>query len=591
MTQYCTLVVSDEAEKWPLDKKLVLIDGWCAFNNELFILKNNSEIDFSCLLSKEDKYSKDQRHFNARAVESRILKKLIIILNDHHKVNYSERCWKILLGHWLRRYVEVAYNRHFNIQSAFNKFNIDKVVLIRYNPSYLISKNSRDAKTLFSDPYWNSCLYSNIIYKYYNFKNVRYSFIEYSKSTILKKRIKKPIRKFLSFIYKYLSSIGIYFRRNTDPFYINTYLSKWFEIKLFLLNKVFPVAWRPPELQSSIFVDFKTRQDLAKKILEGEISTDIDSFIFSSIFECIPKIYVEDFRATLKKTRDYNLWPKYPKYIFTSNNFDFDDFFKFWLIQKINNSVPYIVGQHGNNYGTSRYMNPSIEEETADYFITWGGWGIAPKYKSCCIFKESGRILKYNKNGFLLLIQNCASERDSLFENYFSYIKYLENIYVIINKISELSNKNIYLRMHPNYLIKNFNEHDLILNNKNIYKTDYGGVALRELIRGSRLVVHGYDSTGILETLSQNIPTTAFLFEGLDAIRDEALKDYLMLIEVGIFHLTPQSISDHINSVFDNIDDWWLDERVQQARIFFCTKYARYVNNPDVCLNQIFSRM
>jgi putative transferase (TIGR04331 family) len=301
MTQYCTLVVSDEAEKWPSDEKLVLIDGWCAFNNKLFLLKDNLEIDFSCLLHKEDKYSKDQRHSIARAVESRILKKIIIILNDYHEVNYSERCWKILLGHWLRRYVEVVYNRHLNIQNAFSKFNINKVVLSRHSSSDLISKNSRDANTFFSDPYWNSCLYTKIIYQCFNFKNVRYSFIEYSKNIILNKRVKKPIRRLFSFTYRHLSSLGIYFRRNADPFYINTYLSKWFEIKIFLLNKVFPVAWRSPELQSSTFIDFKTRQDLAKKISEGEISTDIDSFIFGSIFEFIPKLYVEDFRAILKK--------------------------------------------------------------------------------------------------------------------------------------------------------------------------------------------------------------------------------------------------------------------------------------------------
>jgi hypothetical protein len=38
------------------------------------------------------------------------------------------------------------------------------------------------------------------------------------------------------------------------------------------------------------------------------------------------------------------------------------------------NGSKYIVGAHGANYGTYSYMNPSVEEVTADSFFTWG-WG------------------------------------------------------------------------------------------------------------------------------------------------------------------------------------------------------------------------
>ena len=41
-------------------------------------------------------------------------------------------------------------------------------------------------------------------------------------------------------------------------------------------------------------------------------------------------------------------------------------------------------------------------------------------------------------------------------------------------------------------------------------KVDTGEVDIRDLISRSRLVVHSYDSTGILETLNLNIPTLAF---------------------------------------------------------------------------------
>jgi putative transferase (TIGR04331 family) len=92
--------------------------------------------------------------------------------------------------------------------------------------------------------------------------------------------------------------------------------------------------------------------------------------------------------------------------------------------------------------------------------------------------------------------------------------------------------------------------------------------------------VHAYDSTGILETLSQNIPTVAFWQNGLEHVRDSARPWYQLLIDVGIVHLSAASAAAHVNSVWDDVAGWWNLAVVKGARLAFCNQYARTVPHP-----------
>ena len=113
-----------------------------------------------------------------------------------------------------------------------------------------------------------------------------------------------------------------------------------------------------------------------------------------------------------------------------------------------------------------------------------------------------------------------------------------------------------------------------------LLKIDNGKIAIRNLIADSRLVVHSYDSTGILETLSQNIPTLAFWQNGLDHLREEVRPDYQKLIDAGIIHLSARSVADKVNEIWNDVDHWWLNEDLQDARNQFCNIYAKTCKNP-----------
>ena len=97
-----------------------------------------------------------------------------------------------------------------------------------------------------------------------------------------------------------------------------------------------------------------------------------------------------------------------------------------------------------------------------------------------------------------------------------------------------------------------------------LLKLETGKININKLISKSRLVVHSYDSTGILETLSQNIPTLAFWQNGFDHLENSAIPHYQALADVGIIHLSPESIAKKINDVWKDVDQWWSQTNVQK---------------------------
>ena len=100
------------------------------------------------------------------------------------------------------------------------------------------------------------------------------------------------------------------------------------------------------------------------------------------------------------------------------------------------------------------------------------------------------------------------------------------------------------------------------------------------MIKQSRLIIHGYDSTGILETLSFNIPSLAFWQNNFEHLRESAKPYYQLLVDSGIVHTSAESLANKVNEVWDNVDAWWCQSNVQDARLKFCERYARTSKNP-----------
>ena len=90
----------------------------------------------------------------------------------------------------------------------------------------------------------------------------------------------------------------------------------------------------------------------------------------------------------------------------------------------------------------------------------------------------------------------------------------------------------------------------------------------------------------MLENLSDNIPVIAFW--GKEQQLSESAKPYYqLLVDVGIIHFSAISAAEKINEVWDNVENWWNQSNLQEAREKFCHRYAKKSQNPVTELKQI----
>jgi len=103
---------------------------------------------------------------------------------------------------------------------------------------------------------------------------------------------------------------------------------------------------------------------------------------------------------------------------------------------------------------------------------------------------------------------------------------------------------------------------------------------LLPLIEKSRIYISTYNATTFLESLSWNIPTLIFWDVDHNELSKNAKYDFDLLKSVGIFHDTPESAAIHLTEVWDDIDSWWKDKKLQDIREDFCFKYSRKSKDP-----------
>ena len=164
-------------------------------------------------------------------------------------------------------------------------------------------------------------------------------------------------------------------------------------------------------------------------------------------------------------------------------------------------------------------------------------------------------------------------------------IQRFEEHFLFVKSLPKTIQNQITVRLHRNeygwYIDKRWKDQfsDIVL--------DDGTSNMDHLMRNSRIFVYTYNSTGYLESLSWNIPTLIFWNLDSSPLRDDAMPYYNRLKEAGIFHQTPQSAAAKVAEIWDDVPTWWNQQEIQEAREFFCYRYARTISNPTTVLKSI----
>ena len=374
--------------------------------------------------------------------------------------------------------------------------------------------------------------------------------------------------------------------RGSDAFIINSYLPIKEMVKLHLLLGQIPQFWRHPS-SSYPEPDIQLRKTLR---LNVENHSGLSKAIYLLLFDVLPSCYLEGYKKLSNETQALS-WPTNPNFIFTSNNFDTDELFKAWAGDRVEQGVPFYLGQHGNNYGTMKICPSEIEcVETADKFITWGWKDENPKCAQAFIFKTIGKKKQqYNKNGGLLLIEVQIPPRIETRDTCFIHGLYQKDQFSFVSLLKNDIQSRLTVRLHDSFRQLSWCDDQRWRDQFPSINIEKGNLNIQKLISDSRIVVQSYDSTGMLETLALNIPTICFWDHNFHFIRDSAHPYYEQLRDVGIVHTSPESAAKKISEIWDNVDEWWESKKVQSAREAFCEQYARMKKKPVRTLKRLLT--
>lgn len=585
------LITTADERTWKLNEPVVFLGEWCRVYGRRHVWqKMDSIVAAPYGLSVNEKDADGQY---ARALEEKLLPRVREILNEYHNSQFDLRGWKVIIGHWLRRLIHVVLNRVRTLQACFSSHVIAGTTTINRSFLSTVPMNSAEASGLFNNDIWNNILYARImsILEMGVFPVYPLDCREVHQSPISRRELKRQsmTRRFLKGGLSLTSRLAASLARRHDPVIVASYLRPKEEIKLHLSLRQAPQLWRTPSISAACETDTSLRCRLGAAMLAEAPTDEIHSVLAQLLFELIPRSYLEGFDH-LKEASDSMKWPRNPEFIFTSNRFDTDDVFKQWTAQKISEGVPYIVGQHGNNYGTFRYAYPTVEEETADRFFTWGWSKESARYCPAFVFKTVGSNLQHSKKGGLLLVEVSMPHRRSTWDDEFEFHKYFEEQQAFVRELDEDVQANTTIKLHSWYVHFRWNELDRWRDAGTSAKVDYYTLNIDSLIARSRLLIYSYDSTGILENLQRNIPTLAFWQNGLDHVVEEEKPYYELLVSAGIVHLSPESAADKVNKIWRNVEAWWSSKTIQLARQAFCNRYARDSEHPIKQLKHLLRR-
>ena len=98
----------------------------------------------------------------------KILNILKPILNDINEVNYDTKCYEILLGAWLRKFIQQTLLKFKLLNDGTNAHKIDSVKIFDTKDYLFVTSETQTIQHATIDKNWNAQMYSELI-NYFNF--------------------------------------------------------------------------------------------------------------------------------------------------------------------------------------------------------------------------------------------------------------------------------------------------------------------------------------------------------------------------------------------------------------------------------------
>lgn len=508
-----------------------------------------------------------------------IIKDLREILNEFHQINFSIDQWDILIRIWTHRTISLLLNKFSKIDKAFRENDICSVTVYENNINDLVNLETEDISKNSDNLYLNNIIFDEII----NFKNIKV------KKNYIKKNYEYKKNTNFNFFYFFKSKIKDYLNiinkkkiKRAQGMLFETYLSNYENNKLLKYYNSSKI-YINKNLKIKKNVDLNLRNNLKKKI-NNSIDDEFYKFIVNMIFKIFPSCYLENFKDLFK---EYNklILPERPKFIYTANAYDTNEFFKLYLALSRSN-IKYFVGQHGGATPIYRYgVGDTYIFNQVDGFFNWGWRNDAKNFQSF-LFPKLNKKKSEKKNKISLMLRphmRLTETWDKYQESLSMFKKDVD--FLNMCKVYKFYEK-LYLRAYPNYICKinNFKNWRKYID---IKKFDIKHINFEKYINECDLNIFTYKSTGFFQLININKPTI-ILFREFDLfIKDEYQSFFNELAEVGIIHYENKTLINHLNKISNDIHDWWFLPSVQKKIKKFKDNFARDSNDIELIISKI----
>ena len=142
--------------------------------------------------------------------------------------------------------------------------------------------------------------------------------------------------------------------------------------------------------------------------------------------------------------------------------------------------------------------------------------------------------------------------------------KTVQSISFLITKLNNNIKKKTKIRLNDSFYNSNRGLYYKKYYQDTGVEIDSGGTNnIEKLLIDTKVSLFLFDSTGILENLSLNMPTICFFNNDLRHINKRNIEDYNLLIDANILFTDINKLITNLTNFWSDIDKWWLDEKTQ----------------------------
>lgn len=565
------LVTTACEEFWDTTKELVFLGPWCLrFSRRSFWEKLGENTIKSPWHNPSSVSAASVRMFE---LYEYFLPRLVGALNSMHGTHHDISYWRLIIGPWLQFYLPVVYDRYTSLKKAIAEYP-DFTTTVLAQESFVTPRNTLEFAQLIKDDPYNLQIYSRIFQfmgqelpsHKHEFSSASFSPQEWHRGWKLK--VKKNVRCCAV-------ALSRFFSEGRRVILRDSYFSPGIELSLILqtFGRVWPIIGNPEDIPRN-----KIDSDKRSKLFGIEVVDDDFCRLISALIPFdIPACFVEDFTAIADSA--VNWYPKNTTAIFSTIAWYYDEPFKQWAATSREKGALLLGMQHGGNYGSLKH-HPCEDHEIGitDRYYTWG-WSkqaqngkVIPFYST----KFSGRkrigatqeknIILYATTSMPRYLSQFPFHPDQFVEYLGWQVRFVENL-------SYALRSEVRIRLHREDMGWDMRERW----QKNFPDVTIEGwdIPFMERLKKSRLYVCDHLSTTFLEALAADVPTILFWSSDHNELRREAIHLYDQLREAGILYDTPELAAKAVTEAYQNVENWWNNQKRMAACSNFCDYYAR----------------